>query len=316
MSRGGPAGLALLVEVLRWTTVVAGLMLALSTYTLLTGSPAGAGGAEGSPVLRPERIETATEPFALVPPEGASCEEDGTGRSGNEGWRWHTFIVEASRDLSTLEFGPFGPGNDYDASDGQITATLITRGSGVWSKAPAEQPKGLIDPGDLGGLVLDPSDYTLRDGQYLVGFACTDEASATRQWWSLEVTVQTGGSPFLSAADAPDQSSEGSTATPAPVADDATPTSTPADGEAADSAAPGVASDEATPSDEAIPSDESVAPADSSTGPAGVSWSPLVSLTGASSALPVGAWAALVLVLARITYLTARPLRVVSPLAP
>lgn len=305
MSRTGPAGLALLVEVLRWATVIAALVLALSTYTVLTGAPAGAGGSQGSPALRPERVETATEPFALVPPADASCQEDGDGRSGSDGWRWHTFIVEAGRDVSTLEFGPFGPGNDYDASDGQITATLITSGSGVWSRPPAEQPKGLIDPGGLGGLVLDPADYTLRDGRYLVGFACTDAASATRQWWSLEVTVQTSGPPFLAAVGTSAEAADGSGATPTSVADEVNPTTTAIDDRApAETEAPEPAPDEAAVA------------AGAPTGPTGVSWSPLVSLTAASSALPVGGWAALVLLLARITYLTARPLRVLSPLAP
>lgn len=307
MSRTEPAGLAMLVASLRWATLLAVLMLALSIYTLVGDAPAGAGGSQEPPSLRPDRIEGPTDAFSLLPPAGARCEEDGSGRSGTDGWRWHTFIVEAGRDLSTLEFGPFGPGRDYDATDGTITASLIATGRGVWSRPPAEQPKGLIDPGDLGGLVLDPSDYTLRDGQYELGFACTDAASATRQWWSLEVTVQTTGAPFLTVdGDAPAATTDPAGATPTTTATAGTPAPL----------ATTVDQEGATDGDSTKGAAAEAASADGPLGPTGVSWAPLVSLVDASSVLPVGGWAALVAVLARITYLLARPPRVLTPLAP
>ncbi|MFZ6004523.1 MAG: hypothetical protein ACOYXM_11395 [Actinomycetota bacterium] len=285
----------------RWATLVAAFMLALSVYALATTAAAAADGLQGAPALRPEQVAAPTDPFSLLPPPGARCEAEGSGRSGADGWRWHTFIVEAGRDLSTLEFGPFGPGSDYDATDGQITAALISNGRGVWSKPPAEEPKGLIDPGELGGVGLDPSDYTLGDGRYLVGFACTDSASVTRQWWSLEVTVQTTGTPFLAA---------GAAEAASPEAAAGTTTTTVAAGASTGEGATTsvVVTDDAGP---AASAGTAAAPAaDEAVGPTGVSWAPLVALIDTSSVLPVGAWAALVVVLARISYLLARPLRV------
>lgn len=326
MSPRQPAKSALLLGTVRGATSVAVLLLLVSAYTLRTDSIADAAAQVSPelPALRPERVESPTDPFSLVPPVGARCEEDGSGRSGAAGWRWHAFIVEAGRDLSTLEFGPVGPGSDYDATDGRITAGLIKSGQGVWSMPPAEQPKGLIDPGALGGLVLDPEDYTLRDGRYLVGFACTDATSATRRWWSLEVAVQTSGAPFLTVAtDAVRSAPDAATPTSAPVdrsfsTDPASPTTAVAanDGGATGAEANPLA---AADSDRSLAgaAETSAAPTPGpGSGPTGVSWSPLGVLVDVSSVLPVGAWGALVVVLARMSYLLARPLRIVPSFAP
>lgn len=315
MSGRAPLGQGMLEVAVRSATLVTLLMFVVSVHaTLATAPPAAADGAQASPALRPERVESPADAFSLLPPADARCEEEGSGRSGADGWRWHTFIVEAGRDLSTLEFGPFGPGSDYDATDGQITASLIASGSGVWSEPPAEQPKGLINPGDLGGLALDPSDYTLRDGRYLLGFACTDDASATRQWWSLEVTVQTSGAPYLTAGTAGTDSAAaasdaaGATSTTAAVGAAPTLPGSPASAVAADD---GVAAAAIAADGRAV-----TAPIEDAPNLTGVSWSPMVAVGDASSVLPVGAWAALVTVFARISYLLARPLRVVPLVTP
>ena len=261
---------------------------------------------QGAPSLQPAAVPSATDPFTLVPPAGAACEADGEGRSGADGWRWHTFIVEADRDLSTLEFGGTGPGTDFDATDGQITVGLIVSGRGVFNEPPAEQPKGLINPNSLAGLVLDPAAYGLVDGGYLIGFACTDDASAIRQWWSLEVTVQTAAAPFMTTATGPgamptDAAGVTSTtsAAGAVVTDPgSTTTVAPAVSSAAATAVTTSSTDEAAGS------------------PTGVSWSPLVALSDASSVLPVAVWAVLVVVLGRIAYLLSRPVRILPPIAP
>lgn len=314
MSAGPPRWRAALGTLSRVATLTTALMVAVSASTVVGGSRAEAAADEPPPTLEPARVGSSTQPFSLVPPPGARCEEDGLGRSGADGWRWHTFIVEAGRDLATLEFGPSGPGRDYDASDGQITAGLITSGDGVWSRPPAQQPPGLINPGELNGLVLDPADYTLRDGRYLLGFACTDAASVTKHWWSVEVVVQTAAAPFLAAAEgaeAPDDEAEGTTTTTPAAAVSDQPADPPAD-----------AVTVASPADDAP--DASADPVnlvstledDSIGAVTGVSWSPLVSIVDVSSVLPIGGWAALVVVFGRISYLLARPVRVLPQLAP
>lgn len=268
------------------------------------GTSAAADGPQSPPSLVPTVVQAAADPFSVVPPADARCEEDGESRSGVDGWRWHGFIVEAGRDLSTLEFGPTGPGDDYDASDGTITAGLISAGRGIWNEPPAEQPKGLIDPGGLGDVVLDPSDYTLADGRYLIGFACSDDQSATRQWWTLEVTVQTGAAPFLAAASDEAVPADASATTPTTAAGSDSPRSLSTS--QGGSAPLGVGA-------------ETAAEAGQGSGaarPSGISWSPLVALGDASSVLPVEAWAAMAVVFARITYLLARPVRLHPALSP
>ena len=307
MSRA-PAGVVTVEVVVRGATLTALLMLVVSLHAATADVAAAADGPQGPPTLQPSRVEHPTEAFSLVPPTDARCEDDGAGRSGADGWRWHTFIVEAGRELSSLEFdgsGP-GPGLDFDATDGQITAPLIEGGRMIWAEPPAEQPRGLINPGDLGGLVLDPSDYTLVDGSYLIGFVCTDEASATRQWWSLEVTVQTAAAPFLTAttADAITTTVSTATSTPEGAAADGSTTTTAAATAGEPTAAAGAPAPVPPPT------------AEGDAEPRGISWTPLVGLTSASSVLPVGAWAVLVLVLARIAYLLARPVRVLPSILP
>lgn len=326
MRRIGRRRLALVVAA-RAVTFTCALMLLLGVHDAVTDPmpAAAADGPQAAPSLEPEAVATATDAFSLRPPAGARCEEDGSGsgadgdagpRTGADNWRWHTFIVEAGRDLSTLEFGPFGPGDDYDAADGSITAGLIATGDGIWQRPPAQKPEGLINPNDLGSVVLDPGTYTFRDGEYELGFACTDATLATRQWWSLTVTIQTSGQPFLtvSSQDAGTVHAEtpasteaaaanvGATGTSLSPASDST--TTPDDAQVGtapatvDDAAPGATLDE------------------TATSPTGVSWSPLVALGDASDVLPIGVWAVLLVVFARIAYLLAKPVHVLPVTAP
>ena len=272
-------------------------MLLLSIYALAAGAPAGAAdGAQGPPTLTPESVSTPADAFTIVPPPDARCEA-----TGADNWRWHTFIVEKGRDLSTLRFGPYGPGDDYDATDGEITAGLIASGNGVWQEVPALKPEGLINPTDLGGLSLDPNTYKLRDGDYVVGMACTDGDASTRQWWSLTVTVNTAEPPFLRVAGA-------AAVTAAPPSAPMTSTAAPPDGGGEIQGARTASTELAAA---AAPS--STVGLSSTTG---VSWAPLFALTEVSSHLPIAGWAVLAAVFARIAYLLTRPVRVLAPLSP
>ena len=271
-----------------------------------------ADGPQPAPSLEPTSVSAPTDAFTLRAPgePGATrCEEGGEPRTGETGWRWHSFIVEAGRDASTLRFTAFGPGEDYDASDGTITAPLLTAGGeGVWQKIPGLEPEGQINPDELAGLLLDPTVYTLPDGEYQIGFACTDEANANRQWWALRVTISSSA-PFMtatatatSAAAAPDTSApaaadEGSGAVaPEPTTTTTTPRTAAATGAAAEPG-DGTGASAAT-GDANAPRDRKF-----------ISWAPLASVRAVSGRLPVLVWALLALLFARFAYLLSRPVR-------
>lgn len=299
-----------------WSVV----MVLLGTDAIVTRgeTAAAADGPQAAPSIEPTSVATAAHAFTVRPPADARCQEDGTGsgadnspgpRTGADNWRWHSFIVEEGRDLASLRFGPYGPGDDFDASDGTITAGLIVGGGGVWEKIPALKPEGLIIPNDLGGVSLDPGTYMLRDGMYLIGFACTDDTLATRQWWSIPVMIQTKVEPFLTVVG----NGAGSSGPAAPSRAETSPPTT---------ADAGVASaSDGQPQGVQLASSDAVVAAPTSTtddaplAPTGVSWAPLVALQNASTRLPTVGWAVLVGVFTRIAYLLARPVRVLAPLA-
>lgn len=311
------------------------LMALLGVHAAVTGGPAAAAdGPQGPLTLVPDPVEAAGDAFGLRPPLDARCEEDGTGsrldttpgpRSGADYWRYHGFIVEADRDVATLRFTALGPGDDFDATDGTITAPLLTAGGeGVWQRLPAVRPKGHINPDDLAGLDLDPAIYTLPDGDYIVGVACTDTTLAPRQWWTLTVTVDTGGGPFLTAATSAGTPGAAAALPSASESTDPSPASTePAAGQAGTSTAGTPPSGTAAAPDVPVaapPDGADVAavgnPAGGSTTPTGVSWSPLAALPAAARPLPAGGWALLAAVFARIAYLLATPVHVLPPVAP
>lgn len=323
-------------------------MVLLSVDATLTQdlSSAAAGGEGPAPTLDRVSVQAPTEAFSIEPPSGARCEEDGSGsghdpapgpRTGADHWRWHGFMINAGRDPSDLRFSAMGPGDDYDATDGDLTAALLTaQGDGIWQMLPALKPEGLINPDELGGLLLDPSVYTLTDGEYLLGFACTDDTLATRQWWALTVTVQTAGGPFLVAEG---QSGAGRTpggAVRVPVGGDgedqrelrlagseSSPPGEPgesvsgADAAAVASAPVPPGADQGAPASSAEAVAAVVSPeVDGGGRPTGVSWTAPISFVGAPGPLPIGAWAVLAVTSARIAYLLAIPVRVLSPAIP
>lgn len=303
------------LEVAALTATLGAIVMALLSpeATSLVGvvpRAAAADGPQGPLVLEPAAVGAAGEPFALRPPAGARCEEDGSPRTGADSWRWHTFIVEEGRDPSTLRFAPTGPGTDFDAGDGEITAFLLdAQGNHVLQRLPALKPEGLINPDDLLGLVLDPGVYTLGDGTYQLGIACTDGGLEPRQWWSVTVTVTTSGAPFLS-SEAGDGGSHPIAAAASPPAE-TTPTDAPAVPLSEEVAAE--RSGQAAGAEAPEPTEPLVVPPAS---PGGVSWAPLAALSDTSTRLPVVAWAGLVALFARITYLLARPVRIPPFVAP
>jgi hypothetical protein len=165
--------------------------------TLVVAAGAADGPQAPNPALVPSEVATASTPFSLDFESGVFC--DGT---GPEGWRVNTFVVEAGVDLAELDFQQTGlppgyVGADFDASgDGTVAAPLF-RGSddaGI-NFIPASTPAGLIDPANLAGYSFDPSVWTLADGDYQIGFACTGPTLEIRQWWSSTVTIDVDATP-------------------------------------------------------------------------------------------------------------------------
>ncbi len=291
--------------------VVGGVVTTL--LAVFAGASFAADGRQGEPALVPASVEAPTQAFSFQAPVDARCEEDGVGRTGADNWRWHGFIVEAGRDLSTLRFGPLGPGDDFDATDGTITAALLTAGGeGVWQRIPGLEPEGHINPDELTGFVLDPTVYTLRDGDYQIGFACTDGALATRQWWATTVTISTSAAPFMTTPSAAGASSapaatDGAPPVAAGAGSTTTTAATLAAATADGAAAPGQGSGAAAAAGAVEPP---AATSDASTGAnSGVSSSPLAALSAAAGGLPVVWWALLAVVFARAAYLLARRVR-------
>ncbi|MDZ4825260.1 MAG: hypothetical protein SGJ13_02210, partial [Actinomycetota bacterium] len=158
---------------------------------LLVGlAPAPAGAADGprspDPTLVPSEVATAADAFSFGVAGGVFC--DGTGA---QGWRVSTFVVEAGANLEDLEFTGAGPlpgyiGDDFDSSaDGTVAAPLHKGTDAGINFLPATTPFGQINPSDLAGYTFDPSFWTLANGDYQIGFACTGPTNELRHWWSI-----------------------------------------------------------------------------------------------------------------------------------
>lgn len=159
---------------------------------LLTASAAhAANGAQPTPTLTPSPVPTASTNFAL---SNGSC--DGTGAAG---WRVQTFIVNGGVDLSTLTFesgvAQDQVGTDQDNANGSIRAPLFKGNAAGTGFIPAASPSGLINPSDLSGFNFASAAWVLTDGVYQIGYACVDEMSLIRQWWSITVTIDADASP-------------------------------------------------------------------------------------------------------------------------
>ena len=171
--------------------VMVGLAIATTAGVMTARSASAADGAQVAPTLTPSPVATSMEDFGL---SNGAC--DGT---GGDGWRVQTFIVNDGVNLSTLVFdqGPFSDrvGTDRDNSDGSIRAPLWKGGAPGTGYNPAASPAGLINPSDLSAFDFSDAGWTLTDDQYQIGYACLDEMSALRQWWSLTVTIDADASP-------------------------------------------------------------------------------------------------------------------------
>ncbi|MGK2948292.1 MAG: hypothetical protein ACSLFP_06945 [Acidimicrobiales bacterium] len=182
--------------------------LGAALVPLMAAPASAAPGAQPPPTLTPNPVATQTAPFSFSVGGGAFC--DGTGA---QGWRVHSFIVNAGVDLSTLDFTgatsgvPGYVGLDFDGSDGTISAPLHKGTEAGINYTPAGSPAGQINASDLAGFNFDPATgWAFQDGVYQVGFACVNGPGAIQQWWSNTVTIDADAAPnpFLVDGVAPD----------------------------------------------------------------------------------------------------------------
>lgn len=175
-------GLARAVLSLSVTTIV-GTVVATSAFAV-------DGQQSPAPVLSPAPVAAAASNFEL---SNGSC--DG---SGGAGWRVQTFIVDSGVDLATLLFdqgvGFDQVGTDRDGSDGTIRSPLWKDNAPGTGFQPAASPAGLINPSDLEGFDFSNAGWVLTDGAYQLGYACLDDQSELRQWWTVPVTIDADAS--------------------------------------------------------------------------------------------------------------------------
>ena len=133
--------------------------------------------------------------FSLGLGANPSCPGDSAGA----GYRWQTFMVPASADLSALSFTTAGP----VTVDGEFRSPLFSLGGDPVANRLTDQAVGPAVTGGISGVpqmnlaVYEPGD--IPAGEYAVGVACTlgvPGADQLKSYWSTTVAVTTnsGGS--------------------------------------------------------------------------------------------------------------------------
>ncbi len=252
---------------------------------------------------------SATE-FSMVPPAGASC-----AGGGSDGYRWQTFMVDASVDPSTLTYadGPHTTGTAF------VSAMYDSvGGTAVVDKNPSANPVGLISGIPTVSFGAFPLNF-VPVGTYTVGFACS-KAGTTLSFWTAQITT------VAAAADTPAGFTWTVTQPAPPTSTPDTPASTPAT-PAPTPATTARSTAQASTSSTAAPTTTTTAPETTTTTTvpaatttsiaattttARVASSPAVPNTGTST-LPIIVWAIVALVLGRIVILFARRVHVRPP---
>jgi hypothetical protein len=179
---------------------IGGTFSSLSQYAEAL-APAGAVRVEvpvgpGVPAGQPITSGGSATPFALLPPAGASCPGD----SATDGYRFHSYIVPASVDPSTLTWDVSGPvpAGTGAALRQPLFADAPGGGAPFVNKTTAAQSGLLVGfPttgfsftvfGTDGATIVPP-------GNYNIGFACTKTPGALPdRFWNLEIVVTASAS--------------------------------------------------------------------------------------------------------------------------
>lgn len=155
-----------------------------SMAVVLSPAPIASAAAKGEVTLNPTS-GTATTNFNMTLPAGAACSG-----SGASNYRWETFIVTRTVDVSTLTFldGPSTVAGSFTSSLTDINGNIVKQ------KPPASSPVGLISGvPQMNFSSLVGSGITA--GEYKVGIACVFLGGSTPggveggNYWERVITV-------------------------------------------------------------------------------------------------------------------------------
>ncbi|MFZ4812813.1 MAG: hypothetical protein ACOYL9_15850, partial [Ilumatobacteraceae bacterium] len=113
--------------------------------------------------------------FLMVLPTGAACSG-----SGSAGYRWDTFLVDASVDPGALRFVA-GP---QPVGDALVTFLRDIDGGKLSQKFPAGSPAGFIP--EIPSISLPNTVTPLPLGTYRIGVACNFN-QLTQQYWDTTI---------------------------------------------------------------------------------------------------------------------------------
>jgi hypothetical protein len=255
--------------------------------------------------------------FSLVLPAGAACQG-----SGSSGYRWETFIVDASVDPASLGYGsgPNPVGTSY-------VSALFSLGEAVSTKFPSSNPLGLIS--GIPQLSLSELQSTPAVGSYYIGIGC-QLSGAAQDYWTTKIKIEADTADATGLKWSVDNSSAVTTTTTTTIAATTTTTTVAATSTTVKATTTTAAGATTTTAAGATTTSTTVAGATTtsvaaagpvvgtttpslvgSSGTGGTSGTSLPS-TGSSS-LPMIVWAIMLMVFGRMVVLLARPIRVIAP---
>lgn len=184
----------------RFGVVTSAMGLTIASWLVVSGLVAGAAGVDAGPaqVVMPAGTPAAGQPqtaggsatsFSLKLPPGAACAAD-----GNNGGRWHTYMVPASEDPAALAFA--GNGALVGASTGNGGAGTFrnsiysTSGVAVRGQAPNVGDAVIINVPNMNFSVWSAGN--IPTGVYDIGIACVDLDlnSAMDSYWNTQLTFE------------------------------------------------------------------------------------------------------------------------------
>jgi hypothetical protein len=189
----------------RIVTGMAAIATLATAVPLITASPASAAVASpaatvnGSVTMSPTsgtKSGNNFTSFTITLNTSTACPGDSA--SGN--YLWQTFIVDASVDLQSVQFGSTGPVVTEAADTGKFARALYNNSN---SRVVNKQTDiGSASSGPISGIgtlkftANTAGTATIADGDYNVGVACTQGSAGTTQLkslWSTVVTFSGGG---------------------------------------------------------------------------------------------------------------------------
>jgi hypothetical protein len=172
----------------------------------------------GAVTLNPASGTSATT-FAIIPPVGADCPG-----SGEDGFRYHTYITPIATDPATLVFANGTPGPLPTQNLRTPPGAQLRNASPAIGNNFLAQQSASFQSGAFGATNLPPGDYW-------IGFACTSTGTppVTVEFWATAITItaESGAGPnnFTYALAAPPATT--TTTTTTTVAGSTTTTTTP-----------------------------------------------------------------------------------------